>query len=162
MNLHSLLMKRAEEGALVTVGLIGAGKFATMFLAQVHRTPGIHVTAIAEREPKRAHDALAAAGWPSSASMAASFEEARKTGATYIVDDALALIAADGIEVVIDATGDPAAGILHVLTSIEEGRHSLMVNVEADALAGPLLARKAAAAGLVYSLAYGDQPALIA
>ncbi len=162
MNLHSLLAKRGEEGSPVSVGLIGAGKFATMFLAQARRTPGMHIMAIAEREPKRAYDALAATGWPSAASEAASFEQARKTGATYIVDDALALIGADGIEVVVDATGDPAAGVLHVLACIEHGRHSLMVNVEADALAGPLLARKAAAAGVVYSLAYGDQPALIA
>jgi predicted homoserine dehydrogenase-like protein len=36
-----------------------------------------------------------------------------------------------------------------------------MVNVEADCLAGPLLARRASEAGIVYSLAYGDQPALI-
>ena len=36
-----------------------------------------------------------------------------------------------------------------------------MVNVEADVLAGPLLARKASEAGIIYSMAYGDQPALI-
>ena len=161
MNLHRLLAERAEQDSPIAIGLIGAGKFATMFLAQARRTPGMHVMAIADRDPGRAHDALAAAGWPASAAVAASFEQARKSGTTYIVEDAVELICADGIEVVIDATGDPVAGILHVLTCIEQGRHQLMVNVEADALAGPLLARKAAAAGLVYSLAYGDQPALI-
>ncbi len=161
MNLHRLLAERAEQDSPIAIGLIGAGKFATMFLAQARRTPGMHVMAIADRDPGRAYDALAVAGWPASAAVATSFEQARKSGTTYIVDDAVDLICADGIEVVIDATGDPVAGILHVLTCIEQGRHQLMVNVEADALAGPLLARKAAAAGLVYSLAYGDQPALI-
>ncbi len=72
------------------------------------------------------------------------------------------MIEADGLEVLIDATGNPAAGIRHALKGIENGRHLVMVNVEADVLAGPLLAKKAEQAGLVYSLAYGDQPALIA
>src|SRR5690606_5077303 len=76
-------------------------------------------------------------------------------------DDAHALIAAEGIEVVVDATGSPLAGIRHALACCEHGKHVVMVTVEADALAGPLLAAKARAAGIVYSLAYGDQPALI-
>jgi predicted homoserine dehydrogenase-like protein len=67
----------------------------------------------------------------------------------------------EGTEVVIEATGDPRAGIRHALAAIDAGRHVVMVNVEADVLAGPWLARRAAAAGVVYSLAYGDQPALI-
>jgi predicted homoserine dehydrogenase-like protein len=53
------------------------------------------------------------------------------------------------------------AGIRHALACCEHGKHIVMVNVEADCLAGPLLARRARAAGIVYSLAYGDQPALI-
>ena len=71
------------------------------------------------------------------------------------------MIAAPEVEIVIDATGSPAAGIRHVLACCRHGKHVVMVNVEADALAGPLLARKAREAGIVYSLAYGDQPALI-
>ena len=71
------------------------------------------------------------------------------------------LIAADGLDVVIEATGSPAAGTRHALAAIAKGRHVVMVTADADALAGPLIARRAAAAGVVYSLAYGDQPALI-
>ncbi|MBM3518418.1 MAG: flagellar biosynthesis protein FlgA, partial [Alphaproteobacteria bacterium] len=92
---------------------------------------------------------------------AASAPEALRRGSTWLTDDAAALIAADGLEIVIDATGSPAAGIRHVLACCRHGRDIVMVNVEADALAGPLLARRASAAGIVYSLAYGDQPALI-
>ena len=62
----------------------------------------------------------------------------------------------------IDATGSPPAGIKHATAAIDHGKHLVMVNVETDALVGPLLAQKAHQAGLVYSLAYGDQPALIA
>src|ERR671933_611347 len=70
--------------------------------------------------------------------------------------------AADGVEVVIDATGSPSAGIAHALAAIEAGKHVVMVNVEADVLAGPLLAAKAEERRVVYSMAYGDQPALVA
>jgi predicted homoserine dehydrogenase-like protein len=65
------------------------------------------------------------------------------------------------VDVVIDATGSPAAGIAHALAAIDNGKHIVMVNVEADVLAGPALAARARSAGTVYSMAYGDQPALV-
>ena len=150
MNLHRLLMKRAEAGRPVRCGLIGAGKFGSMFLAQAPGTPGLEVAVIADLDPERARGACAAVGW-----------SAERIAATPVTEDAAALIAAPEVEVVIDATGHPAAGIRHARACVAEGKHLVMVNVEADALAGPLLAREFERAGLVYSLAYGDQPALI-
>ena len=161
MNLHSLLQKRLADDRPVTVGLIGAGKFGSMFLAQARHTPGLHVLAVADLDPQRARGAFAATGWPAGSAAAGSFEAARREGTTHITEDSAALIATEGLEVVIDATGSPAAGIAHARACVREGKHLVMVNVEADALAGPLLAEEARQAGLVYSLAYGDQPALI-
>jgi predicted homoserine dehydrogenase-like protein len=162
MNLWAKLGARAEAGNPVRVGLIGAGKFGAMFLAQAPRTPGLHVAAIADLAPARAREAAARVGWPSERYAATSIADALKRGGTFITDDAAAVIAAAGIEVVIDATGHPPAGIRHALLCCEHRKHIVMVTVEADVLAGPLLARRAAEAGIVYSMAYGDQPALIA
>lgn len=161
MNLHKMLQARAEQGNPVRVGLIGAGKFGAMFLAQARLTTGMHIMGIADLNVTRARETLNTTGWSDEQIDAGSFEQARSSGKTYICDDANALIEADGLEVLIDATGDPAAGIRHCLKAIDNGRHVVMVNVEADVVAGPLLARKAQQAGVVYSLAWGDQPALI-
>ena len=161
MNLYKLLQQRAAQGRPVRVGLIGAGKFGSMFLAQARVTAGMHLVAVADLDVARARRALAATGWPVERTTAASCAAALETGATHVSDDGPALIAAGGIEVVIDATGSPAAGIQHAQACCRQGKHVVMVNVEADVLAGPLLARQAEQAGLVYSLAYGDQPALI-
>ena len=161
MNLHRLLSQRAAEGRPLRVALIGAGKFGSMFLAQARRTPGIHVVAVADLSPQRARESLARVGWNAEQFAAASLASAERNGTTFVTDDAPAVIAAGALEIVIDATGNPAAGIRHALACCEHGKHIVMVNVEADALAGPLLARRAAQAGVVYSLAYGDQPALI-
>ncbi len=158
MNLYRLLQKRAAAGRPVRVGLVGAGKFGTMFLAQARVTPGLQLAGLADLYPARARQALARAGWPPEA---AAGSPGGAEGGILVTDDARALIAADGIEVVIEATGDPAAGVAHARACREAGKHVVMVNVEADVLAGPLLAREAARAGLIYSLAYGDQPALI-
>ena len=151
MNLHRLLAARLEAGAPVRVGLIGAGKFGSMFLAQVPTSPGVLVTAIADLAPDRARAACARVGW----------DDAR-IAATRFTDDAARMIAADDVDVVVEATGHAPAGLAHAAAAIAAGKHVVMVNVEADVLAGPLLARRAAQAGVVYSLAYGDQPALIA
>ena len=161
MNLHRMLLERAEKGTPIRVGLIGAGKFGTMFLAQALLTPGLHVLGIADLDVARAREACRRTHWPAERVAAPSFAAALKTGTTRLTDDASALIAADGLDVVVEATGSPSAGIRHALAAIEHGRHLVMVTVEADVLAGPLLARRARQAGVVYSLAYGDQPAII-
>ncbi len=161
MNLHRMLRERAEAGRPLRVGLIGAGKFGSMYLSQARRTPGIHLVGVADLAPARARATLTRVGWPAAALGARTLAEAARKGTTRILDDALALIAAPEVEIVIDATGQPSAGIAHVLACCRHGKHVVMVNVEADALAGPLLARRAREAGIVYSLAYGDQPALI-
>jgi predicted homoserine dehydrogenase-like protein len=161
MNLHRLLLQRAAAGRPLRVALIGAGKFGSMYVAQAKHTPGIHLVAIADLSPQRARDALARTGWPAERYAARTIAEAGRGGTTCVTDDALTTIAAPETEIVIDATGHPPSGIRHVLECCEQGKHIVMVNVEADALAGPLLALRAREAGIVYSLAYGDQPALI-
>ncbi|WP_407519131.1 NAD(P)H-dependent oxidoreductase [Methylobacterium oryzisoli] len=162
MSLHRTLAARAEAGHPVRIALIGAGKFGSMFLSQAPRTPGLHVAGIADLDPARARAATERVGWARERTEARSVAEAIRTGGTFVTDDAEALIAGDGIDVVVEATGHPAAGIRHALLCCRHRRHVVMVNVEADALAGPLLARRAAEAGILYSFAYGDQPALIA
>lgn len=161
MNLARLLKARADAGRPVRVGLIGAGKFGSMFLSQLRTTPGLHLLGIADLSVPRARAALEATGWDAEAVVASSFTEALGTGRTMLTDDAAALIAADGLDVVVEVTGSPAAGAAHALLAIEHGRHIVMVTVEADVLVGPLLAERARKAGVVYSMAYGDQPALV-
>lgn len=153
MNLSRAL---AERDTPVRVGLIGAGKFGTMFLASARRTRGLEVAGVADLAPERARAALERTGWASD-----EVTTSPGGGGTWVTDDAEALTSSDAVDVVIEATGIPAVGVRHVLLAIEHGRHVVNVTVEADALVGPLLAARARAAGVVYSLAYGDQPALI-
>lgn len=151
MNLYSRSLAAAAAGGKpVRVGLIGAGKFGSMFLAQVPTAPGLKVVAIADLSAERARAACRGVGW--SEALVAD---------TRFTQDTLDMIAAPDIDVVVEATGHPAAGIRHARAAIAARKHIVMVNVEADVLAGPLLARQAEEAGVVYSLAYGDQPALI-
>src|SRR5437868_7989489 len=148
MNLYAKLQARKDNP--LRIGLIGAGKFAAMYLAQVPKTPGIRLAGIADLAPDNARANLARVRWPK--------ELIQKTP---ITDDWQKLIANPEVDIVIEATGNPPAAVEHALAAFANGKHVVMVTVEADAFCGPLLARKAAEAGVVYSLAYGDQPALI-
>jgi len=161
MNLSSMLHERAERGHPVRIALIGCGKFATMYLTQALNTRGIQIVGIADLDPGRAMRQLATAGWEAERYQARDAAEALVNGTTWLTDDAAGLIAIDELDVVVEATGIPAAGISHCRRAIAAGHHVVMVSVEADVVAGPLLAKEARAAGVVYSLAWGDQPALI-
>jgi predicted homoserine dehydrogenase-like protein len=149
VNLYRLAGERAAAGKPVRVGLIGAGKFGSMFLNQVPTMAGLEVPVIADLDPERARAACQKVGW-----------DARRVARTRFVASGAELCADPEVEIVVEATGSPTAGIAHARAAIAAGRHIVMVNVEADVLAGPLLAEEARAKGVVYSLAYGDQPAL--
>ncbi len=161
MNLHRQLQQRAASGQPIRIGLIGAGKFGSMYLSQVPRTPGVHLVAIADLAPDAARANLARVGWPAAQAQAANAAEALKNGSTWVTEDWRAVVCLPQIDIVVECTGHPIAAVDHILEAFAQGKHVVNVTVEADAFCGPLLARRAAQAGVVYSLAYGDQPAMI-
>ena len=161
MNLYSLLQKRTEASGPIRVGVIGAGKFSSMFLTQALNSEGIHVVGVADINVPKAKDALHRTGWPAERYAADSLDEALRTGGTHVLDSADKLMELPQIEVILEITGNPLIGTYHAVKSIDNGKHVIMVNVEADCMVGPLLQRRAQSAGVIYAMAYGDQPALI-
>ena len=161
MSLHQQLLKRQADGKPIRVGLIGAGKFGSMYLSQIPRTPGVHLVGIADLSPAAARTNLARVGWDVARTEDVSLDAAVKNGDTHITEDWKALASHPAIDVVVECTGHPIAAVDHCLEAFAHSKHVVNVTVEADAFCGPLLARRAAQAGVVYSLAYGDQPAMI-
>jgi predicted homoserine dehydrogenase-like protein len=159
--LFAKLQQRQAEGRPIRVGLIGAGKFGSMYLAQIPRTPGVHLVGIADLNPEAACRNLARVGWETQRVQAASLDAAIRDGNTHVGDDWLALVRHPAIDVIVECTGHPIAAVDHCLEAFAQRKHVVNVTVEADAFCGPLLARRAQEAGVVYSLAFGDQPALI-
>jgi predicted homoserine dehydrogenase-like protein len=149
MSLYAKARERAAAGRPIKVALIGAGKFGSMFLNQVRTMAGVEIVVIADLDPERARKACRTVSW-----------DAERIARTRFVSSGAEACADPDVEVVVEATGSPPAGIAHARAAIAAGKHIVMVNVEADVLAGPLLAEEARAKEVVYSLAYGDQPAL--
>lgn len=160
MNLYAKLMEREHSGRRLQVGMIGAGKFGSMFLAQLLKLPGVHLVGVVDLSPATAMSNLAYVGWPRERYAAASLDDAARRGLTHVGDDAEALVAHPAVDIVIECTGNPIAAVEHCLCAFRHGKHVINVTVEADAFCGPGLSSAAKAAGVVYSMAYGDQPAL--
>ena len=161
MSLFVKLQQRQAEGRPIRIGLIGAGKFGSMYLAQIPRTPGVHLVGIADLSPDGARANLARVGWDLRRTQAASLDAAIKDGSTHIGEGWRALVTHPAIDVIVECTGHPIAAVDHCLEAFAHGKHVVNVTVEADAFCVPLLALKAQQAGVIYSLALGDQPALI-
>ena len=160
MGLYHQLQARAEAGAPIRVGVIGAGKFGTMFLAQTARLPGVQVLGVADLRVAVARENLALAGWAEGSFDAASLDAAFQSGGTHVGDNAAALIAHPAVDIIVDCTGHPVVAVDHALAAFDAGKHVISATVEADAFLGPTLPNLAAKAGVIYSLAYGDQPAM--
>lgn len=161
MSLHEKLLERAAQGRPIRVAVLGAGKFGAMFLAQIPSLPGMHLVAIGDLNPANARHSLERVGWKNEAYAAKSFDEALGHGSTFITEDWQAVVAHPAIDVVVECTGNPVAAVEHCLEAFRHHKHVVNVTVEADAFCGFLLGQRAREAGVVYSLAFGDQPALI-
>src|SRR5215469_4578404 len=107
MNLHRKLREREVAGRPLRIGVIGAGKFGTMYLAQARKTPGIHLVGVADLSVARAKDALKRTGWVSERVSAKSLDDAAKTGGTHVGEDAAALIAHPAVDIIVEVTGHP-------------------------------------------------------
>ncbi|MES0028934.1 homoserine dehydrogenase [Mesorhizobium sp. M0040] len=157
------LLQRAEQQGPITIGLAGAGQMGTDIVVQVALMPGMRIGAISEVRPQAAIDAALLAGHDRSdivqAGNAAAIDRAIEAGKIAVTEDLHALAAAGRIDVIIDATGNPNIGTLFALEVMKNGKHIVMLNVEADITIGRFLKEEARKAGVVYTGAAGDEPA---
>ncbi|OYY85344.1 MAG: hypothetical protein B7Y42_16060, partial [Polaromonas sp. 28-63-22] len=122
MNLYSKLQQRAADNKPIRIGLIGAGKFGSMYLAQIPKTPGVHLVAIADLSPDAASTNLARVGWNPALAQAESAQAAIKTGATWITDDWQAVVTHPQIDIIVECTGNPVAAVEHCLKAFAHGK----------------------------------------
>lgn len=157
------LLQRAEAQGPITIGLAGAGQMGTDIVVQVALMPGMRIGAISEVRPQAAIDAALLAGHDRSdivqAANASAIDRAIEAGKIAVTEDLHALAAAGRIDVIIDATGNPNIGTLFALEVMKNGKHIVMLNVEADITIGRFLKEEARKAGVVYTGAAGDEPA---
>ena len=149
MFLEKKINELIDNKKTVNVTLIGAGKFGSMFLSQAPYTKGLNVFTICDLNIDKAKKACREVGWSEDQINNIIFTEDFEKG-----------INNDEVDVVVEATGHPSSGIKHARTCFKYGKHVIMVNVEADVLAGPSLSAEASSAEVVFSMAYGDQPSL--
>lgn len=155
------LAARQAEGRPVRVAMVGAGFMGRGVADQVvNRTPGMELVAVANRHLDGARRAYREAGLEDVvvADGTAAVSRAIGRGIPVITEDALSLCAADGIDVVCDVTGAVEFGAQVTLAAFAAGTHVVTMNAELDGTVGPLLARLAADAGVVFSGVDGDQP----
>ena len=162
-TLAARLRARAEAKSPVTIGLAGAGQMGTDIVVQLALMPGLRLGAISEINVPAAIDAALLAGHARGsiveAATASAIDSAIEAGKIAVTSNLSALTTSGRIEVVIDATGNPNAGTVLALDAIANGKHVVMLNVEADITIGRHLKAEAARAGVVYTGAAGDEPA---
>lgn len=146
MYLYSGLDKLKKD---ISVGIVGCGKFISMFLSQYNHLKRVQIKTIIDLNIKRAKENCRKSGL--------SKEVIKKIKFVTSLDKVLK----DKIDIFIEATGDPIIGTEHAVKIIKSKKNIIMVNVEADVVCGKYLSDLAKKNNVVYSMAYGDQPSLI-
>jgi predicted homoserine dehydrogenase-like protein len=159
---RALLQELAADDTPIKVGIVGAGKFGAGLVAQLSQMEGVEASLIADLDLDRARYAYTASRVPDEEIVTVENRldagRAVYEGQPAVTQDGLLLTQVDGIDVVVEATGVPAVGAEMAYSAIKNGKHVVMVNVEADVTVGPILSQMADSAGVVYSLVDGDQP----
>ena len=162
MNWVQRLQKRESEGAPIRVGIVGAGQMGSGLVSQMQEMSGIRTVAIADLTANRAAAGYAVAGIPSHEVRAChGKEQAQDAIAANLhvaTDDINLIYTLPEVDVVVEATGIPEIGAQVAYGAIMARKHIVNMNVEADATVGYILSRLARAAGVVYTLAAGDEP----
>lgn len=141
--IDQLLEAREIEGKPIRVGMIGAGFMAQGIARQIARyTKGMRLSAIANRTVSKAQRI---------------YQECGITDG-LVTDDPMKLIASEHIDVIVEVTGSIEFGAWVVMEAIKHKKHVVTMSAELDATIGPILKQKADIAGIVYTVADGDQP----
>jgi predicted homoserine dehydrogenase-like protein len=148
----------------ISVALIGTGVYGSHLAYQIEETPGLQLSVLADIDRPKARRTFRKAGVDEEAVVTTddAHEIAAGLSAGKRVATADGVLAAEAsLDVVIEATGDAQAGAEHAWAAIDAGNDIVMISVETDVTAGPLLARMADRQGVTYSMAYGDEPAQV-
>ena len=162
--IRDLLAARDEDGTPIRVAVIGCGRFGSMVIAQLRLAPGMTAAVACDLDLPRAVNALSRERRPRIRPVKTTnldkANDAIRQGKPVATDDPTVAILSD-VDVIVEATGNPNAGAMHAYQAIMADKHVVMVTVEADVLVGPILKTIADRAGVIYTAAYGDQPAII-
>lgn len=160
----SALEKRQQEGNPVRVAIVGAGYMGRGITLQiVTAIPGMEVVAVSNRTLSEAKRAYRDAGIDSvkQVETVSQLESAITRGQYAITEDAMLLCQAEGIDAIIEATGEVEFGARVTVKAIEHDKHIILMNAELDAVVGPILKVYADRAGVVITNADGDQPGVV-
>lgn len=162
--LDKALERCRMENRPVRVGVVGAGYIGRGITLQIVRSlPGMRVVAVSNRTLAKAERAYTDAGIEGyeRVDSRGALQKALERGAFAVTEDAALICEADGIDVVIEATGDVEHGAMVALNGIRHGKHVVMMNAETDGTVGPILQQYARSADVVYTNSDGDQPGVI-
>lgn len=160
--LQNRLRERLNQGNPIRVGIVGAGKFGVGLAVQIAGMEGVETAVVADLDAEHARHAYTACGQApegiDEASNVTQVDACIARRRPCITQDGHLVTDSARVEIVVEATGSPESGATIAAAAIAQGKHVVMVNVEADVTVGALLRRRADAAGVVYTLVDGDQP----
>jgi len=163
-DIYTQLIGRENSDNPVSVAIVGAGQMGTEIITQIGEMKGMQVTVVVDLNEELARKGFLYMKNKSDLFFTNNIDEAEdavKKGKTIVTENYKVATRLSMVEAVVDATGSIELGVVIGLDCIDHKKHIIMMNVECDITIGPLLRKMAENAGVVYSMAAGDEPAAI-
>ena len=166
--MYQLRMKLEElnkNDQHIKVAIIGAGLMGKGLASQLTRVKGMLPSVIASNNIKDCVMAFHMAGIDDDditlANTLSEVNLAMEMGKFVATNNWELAVRANLVDVVVDATGVPNTGARIGKLSIQNKKHIVMLNIEADVVVGPYLNKMAKEMGVVYTGSAGDEPGAV-
>ena len=158
------LKKRERDGNPIMVSLIGAGQMGTEIVTQVGSMDGMEIGVVVDINEETASASYKHVKNKPQVLVTNDLDKAEKALKSWkkiATTNYQLATRLPQIDVVIDATGSVEMGAITSMDAINQGKNIVMMSVECDITIGPILRKMPENAGVIYSLAAGDEPAAI-
>ncbi|MDY3006727.1 NAD(P)-dependent oxidoreductase [Anaerococcus sp. AGMB00486] len=164
-KINRKLKELKHNGEKISLAIVGCGKMGASLINQLGSIDAIDVALVVEHTPKKGKEALIDSGISEDKIINTdSFDEAFEAlNRGFVVVSSNYKLAYKLLQItaVIDATGNPPFGALLATKTIQYHKHFITLNVECDAVVGPVLYDMAKKAGVIYTGIAGDEPGSI-
>jgi len=165
LGMNYRLKALQEDNNPIKVGIVGAGQMGRGLISQLYQMKGLTPSVVCDIDVDKVLYAFSKSNITKDdyiiTNTLSKANDAIKNGKIVVSEDKTIASLVEATDAVVDATGVTEIGAEIAIDTINNNKHIIMLDVEADVVVGPILWQKADKAGVIYTGSAGDEPGAV-